>query len=186
MTTNHTPHFHSSQYRDLRSGGSLKDGWSYLVPADEFVLNAEVSVAFADELEDHVKEQANALRALYLSSSSNQDKPKTNVSTGLEIEEEEVEKKDQVQFIMKRGLQVVGVATYSDRTGHLFDVAIRPSAAEDCIGETLMDAVKKHARKLGRSESLIVHPRSPDSMPFFRSLGFLELEEEDTMMASIH
>ena len=96
------------------------------------------------------------------------------------------ESKSQVQFIVKRGLQVVGVATYSDETGQLSDVAVRPSAADDSIGEALMDAVKKHARKIGRSESLIVHPRSPDSMPLFESLGFLELEDddEDTKMAT--
>jgi N-acetylglutamate synthase-like GNAT family acetyltransferase len=191
MNTNHTPHFSPSQYTDLRSGGSLKDGWSYVMPADEFVsLNAEVSVAFSDEeLEGHVREQATALKALYLSSGESQSlKP---VSSDLEVEEEQGEKrKNQLQFIVKRGLQVVGVATYSDETGQLSDVAIRPTAAGDRIGATLMEAVKKHARKIGRSDSLTVHPRSQDSRVLFESMGFSELQELDEdkqkMMTSIH
>jgi N-acetylglutamate synthase-like GNAT family acetyltransferase len=141
-------------------------------------LNAEVSVAFADELEDHVREQANALKALYLSSGETFHPG----STDLEVEESSAataKKQNQLQFIVKRGLQVVGVATYSDETGQLTDVAIRPSAAEDRIGETLMDAVKKHAQKIGRSESLIVHPRSHEGIPLFESMGFLELEDDE-------
>jgi broad specificity phosphatase PhoE len=182
MATNQTPHIpRTKEYAGLRSGGSLKDGWSYLMPADKFVLNAEVSVAFSDEdMEDHVREQTNALKALYLSS-------KTTTSTpagDLQVESEDNTGK-QVQFVVKRGLQVVGVATYSEETGQLTDVAIRPSAAaSDRIGQTLMDSVRKHARKLGRSTSLVVFPRSDDNRDLFEGMGFSEIVNEK-MVASI-
>ena len=182
MGTNQTPHIQAfKEYSLLRSGGGLKDGWSYLVPADRFVLNAEVSVSFSDEeLEDHVREQASALKALYLSSEKS-----TSPSSGdLEVEEEgDMDKKD-VQFVVKRGLQVVGVATYSEDTGHLTNVAIRPSAAADMIGETLMDAVRKYAQKKGRSNSLVVFPRSAENRELFVDLGFSEVDE--TMIAPIN
>lgn len=151
------------------------------MPADKFVLNAEVSVSFCDEeLEDHVREQANALRSLYLFSGDHQATP----SGDLEVESEQENTGKKVQFVVKRGLQVVGVATYSEETGRLTDVAIRPSAASDRIGETLMDSVRKHARKMGRSASLVVQPRSPDSRELFESMGFTEIDEK--MMALVN
>ena len=180
MATNQTPHIPTSKYATLRSGGSLKDGWSYLVPPDKFVLNAEVSVSFSDEeLEDHVREQATALRALYLYSGEQTAAP----SVDLEVESEQANAGKRVQFVVKRGLQVVGVARYSEETGRLTDVAIRPSAASDRIGETLIDSIRKHAKELGRSASLVVQPRSPDSRELFESMGFKEID--DKMIASV-
>jgi ribosomal protein S18 acetylase RimI-like enzyme len=180
MATNQIPHIPATkEFSSLRSGGSLKDGWSYVVPADRFVLNAEVSVAFSDEeLEDHVREQTSALKALYLSS----DKSITQLSGEPKVESEGDSGRT-VQFVVKRGLQVVGVATYSEDTGQLTDVAIRPSAAADKIGETLMSAVRKHAKTKGRSHSVVVFPRSEDSRELFENMGFSEVDE--TMMASI-
>lgn len=146
------------------------------MPADRFVLNAEVSVAFSDEdMEEHVREQTAALKALYLSSSSS---AQTAVSDDLEVEREQGLEKKQLQFVIKRGLQVVGVATYSEDTGQLTDVAIRPSAASDRIGETLIDSVRKYARKLGRSNSLIINPRSTDSREMFRTMGFTDMDDK--------
>ena len=118
------------------------------MPADKFVVNAEVSVAFSDEdTEDHVREQTAALKALYLSS-----KMAATCTPSGDLQVESVDKTPgkQVQFVVSRGLQVVGVATYSEETGQLNDVAIRPSAASDRIGETLMDSVRKYAGKIGR------------------------------------
>jgi hypothetical protein len=46
MGHNQTPHFTPDQYETMRTGGSLKDGWSYLMPNDKFILDVEVSVAF--------------------------------------------------------------------------------------------------------------------------------------------
>lgn len=143
------------------------------MPADKFILDAEVSVAFSDEeVEGHVREQADALRALYLSSATSVAPENT-----LEVEQKGDETK-QVQFVVKRGLQVVGVASYSESTGQLTDVAIRPTAASGTVGETLMDSVRQHARKLGRSSSLVVYPRSDESRELFESMGFSELDEK--------
>jgi hypothetical protein len=55
----------------------------------------------------------------------------------------------------------------------LFDVAIRPSAEVD-VAETLLTAVKGHARRVGRSGSLLVRARSSNSMKMFEQLGFTE------------
>ena len=188
MGTNQTPHFAPSEHSEYRSGGSLKDGWSYLMPTDEFVLGAEVSVAFSDELEDHILEQTQALKSLYLHShsSSDGDSECKKSSENLKVEEEQVvaDNKGKV-FVVKRGLQVVGVATYSEDTGVLTDVAVRPSAKGDEIGEALLNAVKSHARKLGRSGSLIVHPRSHDSKALFESMGFSEVVENDDNVGAV-
>jgi ribosomal protein S18 acetylase RimI-like enzyme len=148
------------------------------MPSDEFVLGAEVSVAFSDELEDHILEQTQALKALYLHSNGSDGDSEFKASKNLRVEEERVADKGKV-FVVKRGLQVVGVATYSEDTGLLTDVAVRPSAKGDEIGKALMNAVKSHARKLGRSGSLIVQPRSHDSKSLFESMGFSEVVEND-------
>jgi N-acetylglutamate synthase-like GNAT family acetyltransferase len=191
MATNTTPHISPHRYRELRSGGTLRDGWSFLVPP---VLEAEVEVAFSDdELQDHIREQSSALKALYLSSTgSSAAFSSLSMTSGVRVfdsslfnVEEEAEPKSKTHFIVKRGLQVVGVATYSEETGQLTDVAIRPTAqgsndtSEESVAETLVNAVKKHARKLGRSGSLIVHPRSHESMILFEQIGFAVLEENN-------
>ena len=143
------------------------------MPADKFVLDAEVSVAFSDEeIGEHEREQATALKALYLSSA-------TDVAPGCRLKVEQSDDSDnkRVQFIVKRGLQVVGVASYSESTGQLTDVAIRPTAG-DQAGATLMDSVRQHARKIGRSSSLVVYPRSDDNRELFESMGFSEVKEK--------
>lgn len=176
MGINQTPHFTPDQHESLRTGGSLKDGWSYVMPDDDFILDVEVSVAFSDELEGHVREQTEALKSLYLSS---QETEKLNADSNLFVEEEDKDKRGrQKHFIVKRGLQVVGVATYCEESGKLTDVAVRPSAGKE-VSETLFNAVKEHSRKMGRSGSLLVMPRSTDSMELFESMGFLEIDEEN-------
>jgi N-acetylglutamate synthase-like GNAT family acetyltransferase len=181
MSTNQTPHIQVSQYKDMRSGGTLKDGWSFLMPTDEAILrDAEVCIVFSDtDLEEHIREQSVALKALYLSSGrADSLKP---ASAELEVEEEQEKKeRSESHIIVKRGLQVLGVATYSEDTGQLCDVAIRPTAnKDDSVAETLMQAVKTHARKLGRSSSLVVHPRSTDAMKLFKKMGFEEIDDAD-------
>jgi hypothetical protein len=175
MGHNQTPHFTPDQYETMRTGGSLKDGWSYLMPNDEFILDVEVSVAFSDELEGHVREQTEALKALYLSSKETE---KLSADSSLSVEEKvDSNPGRQKQFIVKHGLQVVGVATYCEETGNLTDVAVRPSAGKKA-SETLFNAVKEHSRKIGRSASLLIMPRSIESMKLFESLGFLEVNDD--------
>lgn len=180
MGHNQTPHFTPEQYSEMRSGGSLKDGWSYLMPNDEFILDVEVSVAFSDELEGHVREQTEALKALYLSSNETE---KLNPDSSLSVEQDG-DKQDTggrvKQFVVKHGLQVVGVATYSEDTGRLSDVAVRPSAGKE-VSETLFNAVKKHSKKMGRSGSLLVIPRSVESKELFESMGFAETPDDNSM-----
>jgi hypothetical protein len=170
-------------YASLRTGGSLKDGWSYLMPDDEFVLDGEVAVAFSDEQlqeNEHVREQTVALKSLYHLASQaslfdvdpeSAKKKKGDESDAFVVEQQEdasdlVQDEEQndkpshnVHFIVQRGLQVVGVATYCEQSGIVSDVAVRPSGGKKAT-ETLLRAVKDHAqRKLGRSGSLLVQPR---------------------------
>lgn len=186
MSSNQTPHFSVDEHSTLRSGGSLKDGWSYIMPDDEFVLDAEVTVAFSDEeLEGHVREQTEALKSLYLSS---KDSTKLeNVDSSLSVEKSDSEgeqaqptmaKKDTKHFIVKRGLQVVGVATYCESSGRLRDVAVRPSAGKQ-VSETLFNAVREHSKRMGRSGSLLVMPRSDESKKLFENIGFEEITDRD-------
>lgn len=174
MAHNMTPHIRTEEHIELRGGGSLKDGWSYLVPNDEFMIDAEVSVAFSDELEGHVREQTEALKSLYLS--SHESKMRSDDSFLVESSGEAGDEEHLRHFIVKRGMQVVGVATYSDATGRLTDVAVRPSAGK-AVSETLFAAVQKHANRIGRSPSLVVLPRSDDSKAVFQDMGFVEMPD---------
>lgn len=176
MCHNHTPHFSVDEYSTLRTGGSLKDGWSYLMPDDQFILDAEVSVAFADELEGHVREQTEALKALYLGSRNPTElHPADDLSVEREQDSRTPNGNDAKHFVVKRGLQVVGVATYCERTGRLVDVAVRPSAGK-LVSETLFNAVREYSKGLGRSGSLLVMPRTDGSKKIFQDLGFQEVE----------
>lgn len=183
MAQNHTPHFKESEYSELRAGGSLKDGWSYLVPSEH--LYSEVKVAFDDELDEHVREQAQALKALYLKSGSI---PWNSIDSSLEVEEQTEGtnssfpgKGTSMHFIVHRGLQVVGCATYSDETGKLTDVAIKPSVGPNVM-ETLLRAVKAHTTKLGRSGSLLVYPRTDESKKLFEQMGLEEVDDSPESM----
>ena len=150
------------------------------MPNDEFLLDAEVSVAFQDELEGHVVEQANALKALYLSSEASEKFHADRVNLSVEQEDEAVSDRGQDRvkhFVVKRGLQVVGVASYSEATGRLYDVAVRPSAGPE-VSETLFDAVKQYARRLGRSGSLLIRPKCSDSKALFEAMGFEEVGDD--------
>jgi hypothetical protein len=120
MAANQTPHIHPEDYSTMRSGGSLLDGWGYLIPNDEIVLHAEVSVAFLDEVEEHVREQTNALKSLYLTSEESK-RLHADVDNKLQVEEHQdpntASNSNHVHFIVQRGLQVVGCAAYDEATG---------------------------------------------------------------------
>ena len=112
---------------------------------------------------DHVQEQTTALRALYLSSSSSND----------ETVQETSDANDAVRFVVKRGFQVLAVATYSQRSGMLTDVAIRPTAN---VSVVLLEAIKEHARSIdsGSQSCLSVRPRTGDDRKSFERMGFLD------------
>lgn len=180
MGQNTTPHLTS----EILSGGSLKDGWSFLMPNDKNLLHAEVTVAFSDDdLDEHVVEQRDALKALYLSSEESDKLSDTTASdeNTLSVDEEETakDKKEHVKhFVVKHGHQVVATATYAEATGKLSDVAVRPSAGQKAA-EALLNAVKQHSKRLRRSGSLLVRPRSIQSREMFEAVGFREVEESE-------
>ena len=179
MGQNLTPHLRESDHSSLRTGGSLKDGWSYLIPTEP--LSSEVKVAFDDELDEHVLEQTQALKALYLRSESF---PPGTGDLSLEVEEQKSKNVDATSsggvkhFIVHRGLRVVGCATYVEESGLLTDVAIRPSAGPNVL-ETLLQSVKAHTQSTGRSGSFLVVPRPGESNKvLFERLGFKMVDED--------
>lgn len=187
MSSNSTPHIPNPS---MLSGGSLKDGWSYIVPTDATVLQTvEVTSAFADELSGHVREQTQALRALYLPSSNNKDNdnsdPTANTSALIVAQEEDCDDKDDnnatrtpgvKHFVVQRGHQVVAVGTYKEKSGVLTDVAVQPGAHG--AREALVEAVRKHERSFKRSGSLVVHPRTAADQEAFMQAGYQVKSDE--------
>ncbi|KAL7438553.1 hypothetical protein ACHAXH_006258 [Discostella pseudostelligera] len=165
MSHNTIPHLSDPEGSCFITGGSLKDGWSYLMPYDG-CLDSEVSIAFSDEVQPNVHEQTEALRSLYLtkkeSTASNDD---TDDDAGTEL-----------TIVVKRGLQVVGCAQLNDKTGRLSDVIVRPSARRSQVGRSLIDAVKNHAKK-SNIEKIVAHPDTLDSKVFFEKVGFSAVDE---------
>ena len=158
------------------------------MPNDEFVLNAEVSVAFSDEeMDEHVLEQKDALKALYLSShgSSQFTAKNSDLIVEEETHESTTSKRDEVHFMVQRGLQVIGCATLDCQSGQIYDVAIKPSAQKDVV-EALMSKIKDHTRKAGRSGSLLVKPRSGESLELFQQMGFAPSSSEDVFELAVN
>lgn len=179
MASNQTPHLPHS----LRSGGSLKDGWSYLMPDDKFVLDAEVAIAFSDEIEGHLREQADALRRLYGSKDSAADREsikleKTTGATEDEAASTASSRGGEVTLVVKRGLQVVGCASFHEETGRISDVVVRPSARGSQVGRTLVDSARAHAKKVG-ADRLVAEPDTDEARAFFEKLGFESVERQD-------
>ena len=129
------------------------------MPDDKFVLEQEVAVAFSDEVVDgHVREQADALRKLYL-------------------EKEKVSSEGEVTLVVKRGLQVVGCASFHEESGRISDVVVRPSARGSQVGRALVDSAVAHAKKVG-AEELVAEPETEEAKAFFSSLGFEENDKD--------
>jgi len=175
MTTNVTPHIPPERYQELRSGGTLRDGWAFTVPSLPDVTvetelvndnDSDIDNIGIDKAHDHVQEQTVALKALYMSSSSSSEEI---IQTG---DNENIENGKSLRFVVKRGFQVLAVATYSERNSLLTDVAIRPTA---CVTDTLLEAVKQHALSYNKSKRfLAVRPRKVDDKKIFQRMGFLE------------
>lgn len=170
MSQNHVPHLSDPDGSCYITGGSLKDGWSYLMPHDG-CLDSEVSVAFSDEVLPHVQEQAEALRSLYLSKKELQ-------STSSEDETKGDEKKsgNELTIVVKRGLQVVGCASLNEKSGSLSDVVVRPSARRSQVGQSLIDAVKEHARRANIG-TIVTQPHTSEGKEFFEKMGFSSVDD---------
>eukprot|EP00581_Thalassiosira_minuscula_P007347 CAMPEP_0183703546 /NCGR_PEP_ID=MMETSP0737-20130205/1248_1 /TAXON_ID=385413 /ORGANISM="Thalassiosira miniscula, Strain CCMP1093" /LENGTH=510 /DNA_ID=CAMNT_0025930317 /DNA_START=65 /DNA_END=1597 /DNA_ORIENTATION=- len=171
MSQNHVPHLSDPDGSCYITGGSLKDGWSYVMPYDGS-LDAEVSIAFSDEVQPHVQEQTEALRSLYLpnkeSASNDNETNKSSNDNGTEL-----------TVMVKRGLQVVGCASLNEKTGRLSDVVVRPSAQRSQVGRSLIDAVKKHAKQANIGK-IVTQPNTPDQKEFFEKMGFCLVGDDGT------
>ena len=155
MSQNQIPHLSGPDGCHI-TGGSLKDGWSYLMPGDG-CLDSEVSVAFSDEVAPHVHEQTEALCSLYLSTKkSKQIKDKDNTCT---------------MIVVKRGLQVIGCASLNEKTGRLSDVVVKPSARRSQVGKSLIEAVKNHAKAM-LMEKIVAQPDTAEGKALFETMGF--------------
>ena len=169
MASNQTPHLP----RSLLTGGGLKDGWSYLMPDDKFVLDGEVSVAFSDEVDWHVREQADALRNLYLNGRRNSSVKVKEVQDG-DASDSTSSAGGEVTLVVKRGLQVVGCASFHEETGLISNVVVRPSARGSQVGRSLVESAKVCAQKVG-AEKVVAEPETEEAKEFFKKLGFEEV-----------
>lgn len=145
----------------------------------EIQLDAEVDVAYADEIEPHVKEQTEAMRSLYLQRGASNipldDSIKSNANR---------DSSNEVTIVVKRGLQVVGCASLDETTGIVHDVVIRPSARRSQVGESLIQAVMKHAKLSKDIDTLIVQP-SEDGKELFEKMGFTAVDDSNAYSSEV-
>lgn len=241
MSTNHVPHLSHPDDLALKSGGGLKDGWSYLMPHDHTLSRTEIINFVDDEMDDHIKEQTEAMKSLYIRPRSflapngivttsgggniplrvslvqkdenhfkDGSDPKSYVvirrrssimegtdseTNGTSVEERSNNvahnvagsshsstscNSDKVTFVVKRGLQVVGCASFHEEENALKDVVIRPSEASDnFVGEALIHALRDHVKSSGRrnsndSEHVVVESACQQSQAIFEKLGFTQ------------
>lgn len=160
MGQNQVSHLSDADGMCYITGGSLKDGWSYLMPTDG-CLDSETVMAFSDEILPHVKEQTEALRSLYLSKKESTDK--TNY--------DESKAGNELTVVVKRGLQVVGCASLNERTGSLSDIVVRPSARRSQVGQSLIEAVKEHARQ-SNIDTIVTQPDTLEGKQLLEEMGF--------------
>lgn len=129
-------------------------------------LDAEVDIAYADEIAPHVREQTEAMRSLYLNRSASK-----NIPLDESIQSVDRDSSNEVTIVVKRGLQVVGCASLDETTGIVHDVVVRPSARKSQVGESLIEAVMKHAKRSKGIDTLIVQPNA-DGKELFERMGF--------------
>jgi len=170
MGTNQTPHLNNLNDMNLLSGGGLRDGWSYIMPPDKFILEKEASVAFTDELEDHVREQTCAMKTLYASKGRSNRSLSENASIG--------DKFSDVTILVKRGLQVAACASFDGKTGHLSDVVIRPSAKGGNAWKALVEEAKMYTAKI-QINKLFVKAETDEEKSFYENNGFVVVDEQN-------
>lgn len=172
VSSNQVPHLSGPENSKYITGGSLKDGWSYLVPSDK-KLDEEVDIAYADEIQPYVKEQTDAMRSLYLNRST------SNIPLDASLKSNaDRDSSNEVTIVVKRGLQVVGCASLDEKTGIVHDVIIRPSARRSQVGESLLGAVMKHAKLSKDLETLTVQPNA-EGKELFEKMGFTAVSRSD-------
>ncbi len=192
MHTNDTPHLNNSEYSHLKTGGSLKDGWSFVMPSDDVLLHEEgVSCAFEDELDGHVREQTEALRNLYVSTRQSgsfllrKDSAGGGVGDVGDLNDDDDDNDDydydgsnKMTFFIKRGLQVVGCISYNEEKSMISDLVVRPSARDGNLEKDLINAVIAHAKKEGKDEIFVSCNANDDEVKeaggkkMYKELGF--------------
>ena len=180
MGQNQVSHLSDADGMCYITGGSLKDGWSYLMPTDG-CLDSETVMAFSDEILPHVKEQTEALRSLYL---SKKELPSTSVDD--KTNDDESKTGNELTVVVKRGLQVVGCASLNERTGSLSDIVVRPSARRSQVGQSLIEAVKEHARQ-SNIDTIVTQPDTLEGKQLLEEMGFSLVDdgtEEDGQYSS--
>lgn len=164
MQSNSVPHLKNDL--SLMTGGGLKDGWSYLIPSDHTMLYEEVTCKFADEHEKHVMEQVNALKNLYVgdvsrgtllqrrcsSSEISEDRKETDAMSMANMDHGNENHGAEMIFVVKRGLQVAGSVSFDEDRGVMSHMVVRPSSKNSTVEVDLIQAVKKHAMKMNKSE----------------------------------
>jgi len=179
MSVNQTPHLNHPDDIELKTGGGLRDGWSYLMPRNKHFLHEEVSKLFSHELDGYLKEQTDALKNLYSPNSNYLAKRLTSTSQTVEKDIDAPSNSDksgcEMIFLVKRGMQVVACTAYNDETGVLSDLVVRPSAKDGNCQKALVDAALTHA-KLSGKEKIFVRVETDDCTYSFKQLGFHPLE----------
>ena len=183
MYSNALPHLTMPDDLDIVAGGGLKDGWSYLMPSDDNLLYEEVSSAFADELEVHVREQTEALKNLYLSTSMrgsmlnrrNSVKVDSLDDSFLSLNERKIN--DGIHFIVKRGLQVLACAVLNENR-ILSDIVIIPSAKNTAC-KKLLDAVKGRVKE-SNFDIFYIELGNIDDVALFEANGCKVIEDESS------
>ena len=188
MHSNGIPHLDGDENKYLKTGGSLKDGWSYLMPQDKILLYEEVTCAFADEMDGYVKEQTDALKNLYLSKKGRGSflmrMDSTNIggdggSGGTNNDTAGKNSGNEMTFFIQRGLQVVGCVTYDDDTSFMSDLVVRPSAKDGNPEKELVGAVIVHAKKVGKGEILVECNDHGGLDLMYKELGFIPCDSKD-------
>jgi len=174
MSTNQTHHLDNV---NLKTGGGLKDGWSYLMPSDNIISHEEVGVSLADELDAHLKAQINILKSFnrddfgqsgsFIKSSMEVEEMNSRISPDL--------KQSEATFVVKQGMKVIGCASFNIKTSILSHFIIKPSMKKNIenIQTLLLGAIVDHAKKSGQ-EKVLAHPENTQEKDIFLKLGFTE------------
>ena len=110
MSTNQSPHLNSPTVSYLKSGGSLRDGWNYLIPQKSLYSNTATVIFLDDNIQEHIKEQIEALKNLYIDSSDKScliiPDDFNNSSNKIKIDLNKTEKEDSTNDSNKRKFQI--------------------------------------------------------------------------------
>jgi len=184
MNSNQTPHLHSNSA--LRTGGTLKDGWSGFLQREEDVLQLKLYVAPDHQVEPDVKEQTEALKHLCISREKcnidldgegrlnlKNDNPGFDRVAVLSemVEVSNCSATDDILFVVKQGRHVMGFAWYEQDLGRIEGLFIRRTSKKEFIGISIVEAIKNYAKKM-EVRKISVKSHSEEHRSFLEMLGF--------------